>query len=143
MPENGTLNEEEILKQLENYCIQLNIDFQPIKLSYDNKYFQTALAKVLQNNTIPKAGLRSGFRAKQRLNNEFEIIGELGKGGFGKVYKCRHLLDEKIFAVKKIEIDPLGTDLSYATFIFHVKLPLKNKSLVRKKTARLRKCVKK
>ena len=110
VPENGTLNEEEILKQLENYCIQLNIDFQPIKLSYDNKYFQTALAKVLQNNTIPQAGLRSGFRAKQRLNNEFEIIGELGKGGFGKVYKCRHLLDEKIFAVKKIEIDPLGAD---------------------------------
>jgi serine/threonine protein kinase len=106
VPENGQLNNQEILKQIENYCIQLNLDFQPIKLSFANKYFHNALAKVLQNNTIPQAGLRSGFRAKQRLNNEFEIIEELGKGGFGKVYKCRHLLDEKIFAVKKIEIDP-------------------------------------
>lgn len=112
MPENGQLTDQEILKQIENYCIQLNLDFQPIKLSFANKYFHNALAKVLQNNTIPQAGLRSGFRAKQRLNNDFEIIEELGKGGFGKVYKCRHLLDEKIFAVKKIEIDP--HDISFA-----------------------------
>ena len=32
---------------------------------------------------------------------EIEIIGE---GGFGKVYKAQHLLDQRNYAIKKIQI---------------------------------------
>jgi serine/threonine protein kinase len=32
----------------------------------------------------------------------FEELEELGQGGFGSVFKSRNLLDNKIYAIKKI-----------------------------------------
>jgi len=31
---------------------------------------------------------------------------ELGQGGFGSVVKAKNILDERIYAVKKIKLDP-------------------------------------
>jgi len=28
----------------------------------------------------------------------------IGEGGFGKVYKAQHVLDQRIYAIKKIQI---------------------------------------
>ncbi|KAI1172759.1 kinase-like protein [Nemania sp. FL0916] len=45
---------------------------------------------------VPQSHYRSSFR-EDRL---------LGKGGFGKVYQCFNLLDQKTYAVKKIVLPP-------------------------------------
>ena len=36
-----------------------------------------------------------------RLFNEIELLGE---GGFGKVYKVEHVLDQRLYAIKQIPI---------------------------------------
>ena len=36
---------------------------------------------------------------------DFEIIGELGKGGFGNVFKVRSKINNKIYAMKKIDLN--------------------------------------
>ncbi|KAI0592829.1 kinase-like domain-containing protein [Biscogniauxia sp. FL1348] len=44
----------------------------------------------------------------------FREISLLGKGGFGKVYQCYNVLDQKTYAVKKIFLSPkLGKNLSH------------------------------
>lgn len=40
----------------------------------------------------------------------FNEIEELGSGGFGNVYKCKNLLDSKIYAIKKIPFDNNNQD---------------------------------
>jgi serine/threonine protein kinase len=41
--------------------------------------------------------------------NSFKYLNPIGKGGFGSVVKARHLLDNNIYAIKKIKLH-LGTD---------------------------------
>lgn len=42
----------------------------------------------------------------QRYASEFEELGKIGKGGFSTVYKARHRLDGRLYAIKKIRIKP-------------------------------------
>lgn len=39
-----------------------------------------------------------------RYSNDFEELEEIGGGSFGRVYKCKHILDKLPYAVKKIPI---------------------------------------
>ena len=39
-----------------------------------------------------------------RFKNKFEKLSVLGRGGFGTVFKCRYLLDNNIYAIKKIKV---------------------------------------
>lgn len=39
-----------------------------------------------------------------RYERCFEEIGELGQGGFGRVFKVKHRLDQNFYAIKKIRI---------------------------------------
>ena len=39
-----------------------------------------------------------------RYDADFEEIGRIGEGGFGKVYKARHKLDGNLYAIKKIKL---------------------------------------
>ena len=46
-----------------------------------------------------------------RYANDFEQIEEIGRGGFGIVYKARHRLDGNIYAIKKIKLsDKLNSE---------------------------------
>lgn len=40
-----------------------------------------------------------------KIENEFQQIKVLGIGSFGKVFSVQHLLDQQIYAIKKIGID--------------------------------------
>jgi serine/threonine protein kinase len=39
-----------------------------------------------------------------RFKSKFDTMSILGKGGFGVVYKARYLLDNNIYALKKVKL---------------------------------------
>ncbi|XP_069116071.1 eIF-2-alpha kinase GCN2-like [Argopecten irradians] len=43
---------------------------------------------------------------QSRLTNEFEILKSLGKGGFGDVLKVKNKLDARMYAIKRIPLNP-------------------------------------
>ena len=44
----------------------------------------------------------------EKLNlNEFELLGEIGKGSFGKIYKVRWKVNQKLFALKNELVDDM------------------------------------
>ncbi|KAK1751252.1 kinase-like domain-containing protein [Echria macrotheca] len=45
-------------------------------------------------------------RPKSHYQNSFRELCLLGRGGFGRVFKCQNLLDQKTYAVKKIPLSP-------------------------------------
>ena len=45
---------------------------------------------------------------KSRFDTDFEVIGELGKGSFGAVYKAMSKLDGCMYAIKKLGRSPKG-----------------------------------
>ncbi|KAI1496346.1 kinase-like domain-containing protein [Biscogniauxia marginata] len=50
---------------------------------------------------------------RSHYQSSFREISLLGKGGFGKVYQCYNVLDQKTYAVKKIPLSPkLGKNFS-------------------------------
>src|SRR5690349_9374958 len=42
------------------------------------------------------------FMQNGKFNYEFNNCGQIGKGGFGNVYKVESILDDKYYAVKKV-----------------------------------------
>jgi len=46
------------------------------------------------------------MRLTKRYAKEFEELGKIGKGGFSTVYKAKHRLDGRLYAIKKIRIKP-------------------------------------
>ena len=44
------------------------------------------------------------FVEKDRFKDRFETLETLGRGGFGTVYKVRYLLDNNIYAIKKVKM---------------------------------------
>lgn len=45
-----------------------------------------------------------------RYQREFEELGILGRGGQGFVYKVRHRIDNRLYAIKKINMDDTSTN---------------------------------
>jgi serine/threonine protein kinase len=38
--------------------------------------------------------------ANSRYKNDFEELEKIGEGGFGRVYRARHKLDGRVYAIK-------------------------------------------
>jgi hypothetical protein len=61
-------------------------------------------------NTIPNVltSPNSFLIPSEKLNlNEFELLGEIGKGSFGKIYKVRWKVNQKLFALKNELVDDM------------------------------------
>ena len=61
-------------------------------------------------NTIPNVltSPNSFLIPSEKLNlNEFELLGEIGKGSFGKIYKVRWKANQKLFALKNELVDDM------------------------------------
>ena len=41
---------------------------------------------------------------KSRLDQDYEVITELGRGGYGLVYRAKHKVDHQDYAIKVIKL---------------------------------------
>ena len=48
--------------------------------------------------------LKQLFFNNQNFHKNFIILEKIGKGGFGKVFKVKNLIDKKIYAIKEIKL---------------------------------------
>ncbi|RYO79561.1 hypothetical protein DL766_010459 [Monosporascus sp. MC13-8B] len=62
------------------------------------------LSLIPHNTNELQLTIQSPFRSHYQAN--FEERGLLGKGAFGKVFRCYNPLDQKTYAVKKIRLSP-------------------------------------
>jgi tRNA A-37 threonylcarbamoyl transferase component Bud32/class 3 adenylate cyclase len=53
---------------------------------------------------------------------EYEILGELGAGGIGKVYKARHRISQRLEALKVLQQDQLGTPAMVERFLREIRV---------------------
>ncbi|HUJ40295.1 MAG TPA: protein kinase [Candidatus Acidoferrales bacterium] len=53
---------------------------------------------------------------------EYEILGELGAGGIGKVYKARHTISQRMEALKVLQQDQLGTPEMAERFVREIRV---------------------
>lgn len=53
--------------------------------------------------SLPSGELERFGSSFSRYHIDFEELSLLGEGGFGKVFKCRNKLDNKLYAIKKIK----------------------------------------
>jgi serine/threonine-protein kinase len=54
--------------------------------------------------------------------SEYEILGELGAGGIGKVYKARHRISQRLEALKVLQQDQLGTPEMVERFVREIRV---------------------
>lgn len=59
-----------------------------------------ARTSIQQDPRHSRAAATRPFRAPSRFKDDFEVLGELGKGGFGKVFRVRHKIDRAEYAVR-------------------------------------------
>ncbi|KAI9320676.1 kinase-like domain-containing protein [Dichotomocladium elegans] len=77
--------------------------------------FEAALShsreKSVSSPTMaPSATTMSNTASSSRYKTDFEEIEFLGKGGFGEVVKAKNRLDGRLYAVKKIRLDPRDSE---------------------------------
>jgi eukaryotic-like serine/threonine-protein kinase len=53
---------------------------------------------------------------------EYEILGDLGAGGIGKVYKARHRISQRLEALKVLQQDQLGTPEMVERFLREIRV---------------------
>ncbi|CAK7356314.1 unnamed protein product [Dovyalis caffra] len=73
-----------------------------------------------------------------RYKDDFEEIGKLGKGGFGRVMKCKHKLDDVEYAIKIIKFAENRRDEVVREVLKHAGLHHEN--IVRYHQARIEEC---
>ncbi|CAH3155278.1 unnamed protein product [Porites evermanni] len=61
---------------------------------------------------VPDFSFFSGVPGKSRVKCEFEELQFLGKGGFGNVIKVRNKLDNCLYAVKRIPLNPKSSQFT-------------------------------
>ena len=78
---------------------------QPEKEQDQSKQEGSEMEKSLPFHWIGSSG-------QSRLQSEFSFICNLGKGGFGEVFKVKNNLDSQIYAIKRIKLDQKNKQLT-------------------------------
>lgn len=66
--------------------------------------------------------LSNVFTLEKRFESEFENCGEIGQGGFSKVYKVKHRLDETFYAIKALSIKSKDKRKSFSSSLLQEEL---------------------
>src|SRR5262249_34140730 len=61
------------------------------------------------------------MRPKQRIG-DYEVIGQLGRGGMGSVYRVRHVISDRVEAMKVLLPDLVGREDLAARFQREIKV---------------------
>ena len=73
----------------------------------------SSIAELLATKAhYSKDSLPFHFGSSGRLQSEFSFICNLGKGGFGEVFKFKNNLDSQIYAIKRIKLDQKNKQLT-------------------------------
>ncbi|KAL0139396.1 kinase-like domain-containing protein [Mucor lusitanicus] len=76
-----------------------------------NRVATTMAGNTQQPNTHASSDNNPGpIISTSRYKTDFEEIEFLGKGGFGEVIKARNRLDGRLYAIKKIRLDPRDSE---------------------------------
>ena len=85
-------------------------------------------------HTPPPAAVPAGSSATAELTRslaptelpgvlgEYEVLGTLGAGGIGKVYKARHTISQRLEALKVLQQDQLGTPEMVERFVREIRV---------------------
>ena len=61
----------------------------------------------INNNLTAKSLERVLSSAESNFEGKYEMLGQIGKGGFSQVHRCKHLITGDTYAVKVIDLKPL------------------------------------
>lgn len=111
---NGEMKDLLLIALLENYCINNNIDNTAIileklgkagviNIKHKNNFKDKEILLSAINSIAQKSSLKLDLSIS-RFRREFTDIELLGIGGFGSVYKAKHMIDDKWYAIKKISL---------------------------------------
>jgi len=88
--------------------------------SHSSALGASGAAATLVSHATPPRGipeLNSGTAL-----GEYEIMGELGAGGIGKVYKARHSISQRVEALKFLQQDQVGTPDMVERFVREIRV---------------------
>lgn len=112
-------NEPEKLKQfLEYLWNEKLVDIKHIYQLQDS-YVQKVLPVSFQKKIPSIENIASYCKNDVYLENHFENIDMVGEGNFGQVFKCKHKLDNKIYAVKKMETTCPFREIEILSNLYH------------------------
>ena len=109
---NNIINSQVSINNISNYNYEKNN--RPIQFPNYNNYVQyTAPRNILGMNRqpIPNSIIpyqNNSLNPGELLNlKEYEILGEIGKGSFGKIYKVKWKVNQKFYALKNELLDDM------------------------------------
>lgn len=113
-------NEPEKLKQFLEYLWNENLVDMKHIYQLQESYLQRALP-VSFRKKIPSIENIASSSCKKNvyLETHFEDISMVGEGNFGQVFQCKHKLDHKIYAIKKMETTCPFREIEILSNLYH------------------------
>ena len=86
------------------------IDITPVPTRVESKVNVQLQKPAATDNGEDGPELRRASSLNGLFDSKFQVLAQIGSGGFGTVFKVRDTVDRQVYAVKKIEFDVSQTD---------------------------------